>query len=107
MSSTNKHRIADVAKTKTDPRAQRLHTILAQNLRQARETFAGLSQAAAAQKSRVDANAISRYERADTVPSIAAVKALADAYGVSVDDLLSERPSFLTATRKTSQPRSN
>lgn len=94
-----------MAKLKNDPRAQKLHTVLAENLRLARERPGlDISQDEAARRSRIAANTISRYERGQAVPGIAAIKALADVYGVTVDDLLSDRPSFMTSSPK-SHPR--
>jgi transcriptional regulator with XRE-family HTH domain len=50
----------------------------------------GLSQTALAEKSGVSRVMIGKYERDESLPSIAAAKKIADALGVSIDRLVDE-----------------
>jgi len=49
-----------------------------------------MSQVALAEKTGISRDAISKYERGDTVPSVDYAKRIADALGVSLDYLVSE-----------------
>ena len=71
-------------------------------------TSAGLTQAEVASKLSYSDKAVSKWERAESIPDIAVLKAIADMYGVTVDYLLAahgaeeEPPTFTrrwTATR--------
>ena len=65
---------------------------LADKLRGARES-AGLSQQEAADRAGLYQATIARYETNGRVPTLAALYKLAEAYGVSVCDLLPEPPA--------------
>ncbi len=61
--------------------------IIAKNLISLR-TLAGLTQAEVASKLSYSDKAVSKWERAESIPDIAVLKAIADMYGVTVDYLL-------------------
>lgn len=51
----------------------------------------GLTQQQLAEKLNYSDKAVSKWERAESVPDVIVLKAIADLYGIKVDDLLSER----------------
>jgi transcriptional regulator with XRE-family HTH domain len=68
-------------------------SVLARRVKQLRET-AGLSQQALATRAGLSISAVFQIEQGSkNDPRVSTVKALADALGVAVDDLLTERPS--------------
>ena len=66
-----------------------LRDIIARNLVELR-TKAGMTQAALAAKLNYSDKAVSKWERAESIPDIAVLKEIADLFGVSVDYLLTE-----------------
>lgn len=66
--------------------------IIAKNLISLR-TSAQLTQAEVARRLSYSDKAVSKWERAESIPDVAVLKAIADMYGVTVDYLLSEHGS--------------
>jgi transcriptional regulator with XRE-family HTH domain len=77
-------------------------TVVAENLTQLRKS-AGLTQAQLAEKFNYSDKAICRWEHGETLPDINTLCALADFYGVSMNDLVD--PSFEPSDVKTNERR--
>lgn len=69
---------------------EEIRQIFAENLTALR-TGAGMTQAELAQKLNYSDKSISKWERAEGLPDVIVVKAIADTFGVSVDFLLTDR----------------
>lgn len=65
---------------------------------------AGLSQDALAERLNVSRQAVSRWERNETMPETEKVVALAELFGVSTDYLLRDQPERQAETRQTEPP---
>lgn len=69
---------------------ENLRLIIARNITELRRE-AGLTQLELAEKLNYSDKAVSKWERAESVPDIAVLKSVADLFGVTVDDLISEK----------------
>ena len=69
---------------------ENLRLIIARNITELRRE-AGLTQLELAEKLNYSDKAVSKWERAESVPDIAVLKAVADLFGVTVDELISEK----------------
>lgn len=74
---------------------ENLKTIIKNNLIKYRKN-AGLTQAQLAEKLGYSDKTISKWEREEGVPDIYILKELADLYGVTVNDLISPAPTFVS-----------
>ena len=74
---------------------ENLKTIIKNNLIKYRKN-AGLTQAQLAEKLGYSDKTISKWEREEGVPDIYILKELADLYGITVNDLISPAPTFVS-----------
>ncbi|MDO5111936.1 MAG: helix-turn-helix transcriptional regulator [Clostridia bacterium] len=66
---------------------EELKTNIARNIMALRKSW-GMTQAELAQRLNYTDKAVSKWERAESVPDVATLKTVADTFGVTVDDLL-------------------
>ncbi len=78
---------------------ENLKTIIKNNLIKYRKN-AGLTQAQLAEKLGYSDKTISKWEREEGVPDIYILKELADLYNVTVNDLISPAPSFVSKIKE-------
>ena len=69
---------------------ENLRLIIARNITELRRE-AGLTQLELAEKLNYSDKAVSKWERAESVPDIAVLKAVADLFGVTVDELIRDK----------------